>query len=166
MHTTTAAAAHTKDDAHNASSGKARIAVAGATGYTGQELLRLLSRHPGVVITHATSSGASVARRLPALKHLWDGAITPLDVDVLAQDADLVFLALPDTAAAEIAPRLVDAGVKVIDLSGAFRLRNHTARARWYPDTHVLPAHLAYGLTEHHRQEVRDARLVANPGCY
>src|SRR5436190_18968261 len=83
---------------------KTPVAVAGATGYTGQELLRLLSRHPGVAITRATSSGTTATRRLPALAHLWDGAITPLDVDALAHDAELVFLALPDTAAAEIGP--------------------------------------------------------------
>src|SRR5215831_1936852 len=108
-----------------------RVAVAGATGYTGQELLRLLSRHPGVTIAHATSSGATAARRLPALAHLWNGSITPLDANLLARDADLVFLALPDTAAAELAPQLVDAGVRVIDLSGAFRLHDESARARW-----------------------------------
>ena len=81
-------------------------------------------------LTLATSSSAaSAARRLPALARLWDGAITPLDPDALAREADLVFLALPDTAAAELAPALVDAGVRVIDLSGAFRLRD-AARAR------------------------------------
>src|SRR5579859_2173447 len=98
----------------------ARVAVAGATGYTGQGLLRLLARHPGVTIVAATSSG-SAARRLPALAHVWDGDVTPLDQHELANEADVVFLALPDTAAAEIAPALVDAGVRVIDLSGAFR---------------------------------------------
>jgi N-acetyl-gamma-glutamyl-phosphate reductase len=125
----------------------------------------LLSRHPGVVITRATSSGAS-ARRLPALARLWDGVVTPLEPDTLARDADVVFLALPDTAAAELAPRLVETGVRVIDLSGAFRLRDATSRARWYPETRRLPEHLAYGLTEHQRNAVRSARLVANPGCY
>jgi N-acetyl-gamma-glutamyl-phosphate reductase len=145
---------------------RTRVAVAGATGYAGQELLRLLARHPGVTITHATSSGSTAARRLPALAHLWDGTITPLDLDTLARDAELVFLALPDTAAAELAPRLVDAGIRVIDLSGAFRLKDDAARTRWYPETHALPPHLAYGLTERNRDDVRAARLVANPGCY
>src|SRR6185312_5885758 len=78
----------------------ARVAVAGATGYTGQELLRLLARHPAVSIAAAMSSGQAGgdARRLPALAHLWDGAIAPLSVEAL-KDADVVFLALPDTAA-------------------------------------------------------------------
>jgi N-acetyl-gamma-glutamyl-phosphate reductase len=143
-----------------------RIAIAGATGYTGQELLRLLARHPAVTIAAATSSGAAAAvRTLPALAHIWDGVITPLVQETLA-DADVVFLALPDSAAAAIAPPLADAGVRVIDLSGAFRLRDAAQRARWYPETRRMPAGVAYGLTERARDAVARARLVANPGCY
>ena len=151
-----------------ARAGTTTVAVAGATGYTGQELLRLLARHPSVQITAATSSGSTnvPARRLPALTRVWNGTITPLASDTLARDAELVFLALPDTAAAELAPALVDAGVRVVDLSGAFRLRDASARARWYPETHRLPAGVAYGLTELERGAVEGARLVANPGCY
>jgi N-acetyl-gamma-glutamyl-phosphate reductase len=155
---------------------KLRVAIAGATGYTGQELLRLLARHPGVVITRATASaggsGAAASgtvRRLPALARIWNGTITPLDPhdpEALAREADVVFLALPDAAAAELAPRLVDAGVRVIDLSGAFRLRDAGLRARWYPETHDVPPGLVYGLTEHRRAALSTARLVANPGCY
>ena len=146
----------------------ARVAVAGATGYTGQELLRVLARHPAVTLTAAMSSGQAggSARRLPALARLWDGEIAPLSREALARDADIVFLALPDTAAAELGPVLVDAGVRVIDLSGAFRLRDDAMRARWYPETHQLPAGVAYGLTERERTAVAVARLVANPGCY
>src|SRR5256885_5826892 len=146
----------------------ARIAIAGATGYTGQELLRLLSRHPSVSLTAAMSSGQTGAssRRLPALSRLWDGAVAPLAPETLKNDADVVFLALPDAAAAELAPALVDAGVRVIDLSGAFRLRDDAVRGRWYPETHALPAGVAYGLTERERGAVARAQLVANPGCY
>jgi len=145
----------------------ARVAIAGATGYAGQELLRLLARHPLVTVTAAMSSGSAGAERtLPALNHLWRGEITPFAPDTLAREADVVFLALPDTAAAEVAPALVDAGVRVIDLSGAFRLRDAAARARWYPETHRVPAGVAYGLTELERPAIAAARLVANPGCY
>ncbi|MQA30164.1 MAG: N-acetyl-gamma-glutamyl-phosphate reductase [Luteitalea sp.] len=143
-----------------------RVAIAGATGYTGQELLRLLSRHPAVTVTAATSSGATAARRLPALARRWNGTITALDPDALAREAEVVFLALPDQAAAELAPKLVEQGVRAIDLSGAFRLRDDSARARWYPHTRGLPEGLAYGLTELERDAVIGARLVANPGCY
>jgi N-acetyl-gamma-glutamyl-phosphate reductase len=147
-----------------------RVAIAGATGFTGQELLRLLARHPSVTIAAATSSGTASASRaprtLPALARLWNGSITPLDPDALAREADLVFLALPDKAAAELAPALIEQGVRVIDLSGAFRLRDGSLRARWYPETHALPAGLAYGLTELERNAIAGARMVANPGCY
>ena len=146
-----------------------RVAVAGATGYTGQELLRILARHPAVTVVAATSSGALSAtgvRKLPALAHIFTGDITPLDRTALASEAELVFLALPDKAAAELAPALLDAGVRVIDLSGAFRLRDDAQRGRWYPETHVLPQGLAYGLTELERPSVAAARMVTNPGCY
>src|SRR3990172_12714557 len=98
---------------------KSRIAVAGATGYTGQELLRLLGRHPAVSVTAAMSSGSASgsARPLPALARLWDGQITPLSADTLARDADIVFLALPASAAAALAPSLVEAGGRLPGLS-------------------------------------------------
>src|SRR5688572_29907697 len=148
MHTVTSPAATQT----NAARPVARVAVAGATGYTGQELLRLLARHPAVKLTLATSSGsASAARRLPALGRLWDGSVTPLDPDLLKREADLVFLALPDAAAAELAPTLLEAGLRVIDLSGAFRLRDAAVRTRWYPETSAVPFNTAYGLTEFER---------------
>jgi N-acetyl-gamma-glutamyl-phosphate reductase len=146
-------------------SAPARVCVAGATGYTGQELLRLLAHHSSVEITAAMSSGTTASRTLPALARLWSGNVVPLSRETL-RDADVVFLALPDAAAAEMAPWLVDAGVRVIDLSGAFRLTDATARARWYPETRLVPNGVVYGLTELERPAVADARLVANPGCY
>lgn len=149
-----------------AAAGRIRVAVAGATGYTGQELLRLLARHPAITLTTATSSGTSATRKMPALARVWEGTLTPLNVEALLGEADLVFLALPDTAAADLAPKLVAGGVRTIDLSGAFRLRDASARSRWYPETGALPEGLVYGLTEHNRDAVRTARLVANPGCY
>lgn len=145
----------------------ARVAVAGATGYAGQELLRVLARHPGVRLTLATSSTAeSAARSLPALAKIWTGSLSPLDVDALGRDADVVFLALPDTASADLAPALLRAGARVIDISGAFRLRDAVTRQRWYPETHALPAGTVYGLTEWARAELPAAQMVANPGCY
>jgi len=144
-----------------------RVAIAGATGYAGQELLRVLARHPGVRLTLATSSTAeSAARPLPALAKIWNGSLSPLDADALGREADLVFLALPDTASATLAPQLLAAGVRVIDISGAFRLRDDAERRKWYPDTGSLPAGTVYGLTEWSHVELRTARMVANPGCY
>jgi N-acetyl-gamma-glutamyl-phosphate reductase len=148
----------------------ARVAVAGATGYTGQELLRLLARHPAVAITAAMSSSAGSSngapRTLPALSRIWTGALTPFAPDALAESADIVFLALPDAAAADIAPQLTRSGVRVVDLSGAFRLRDAARRARWYPETRSLPDGVVYGLTERTQGALAGARLVANPGCY
>lgn len=146
--------------------GRVRVAVAGATGFTGQELLRILARHPHVSVVAATSSGATAARKLPALTRIWNGNVTPLEPDTLAGMADVIFLALPDTAAAELAPKFADAGARVIDLSGALRLRDTDLRKKWYPETHALPDGLAYGLTEYAGDAVRNARVVANPGCY
>ena len=144
-----------------------RVGIAGATGYAGQELVGLLVRHPQVRLETAMSSSAdSAARPLPRLARVWDGAVEPLDRDRLARSVDLAFLAVPENAAADLAPPLLSAGVRVIDLSGAFRIRDDAARSRWYPATKSLPAGAAYGLTEHYKSDVRDAALVANPGCY
>src|SRR5437762_11678505 len=120
-------------DATTRQTGRSTVAIAGATGYAGQELLRLLARHPAVTIAAAMSSGATASRRLPALSRVWTGEVQPLSADALTAGVDVVFLALPDAVAAEQAPRLVDAGVRVIDLSGAFRLGDGAARAGWYP---------------------------------
>ena len=108
-------------------------------------------------------------RRHPSRLLLWCAAILavqPLDVDRLVSEADVIFLALPEAASAELAPALLERGARVIDLSGAFRIRNASDRQRWYPATAVLPEGTVYGLTEGHQAEIRNARLVSNPGCY
>jgi len=156
-----------RDRADAADTRLTRVAIAGATGYAGQELVRLLARHPRVTLTAAMSSGAtSTPRPLPALARIWDGAVQPLDVDRLTSDAEVIFLALPEAASAELAPTLLERGARVIDLSGAFRIRNAADRRRWYPATASLPEGTVYGLTEGHQAEIRRARLVSNPGCY
>jgi len=104
-------------------------------------------------------------RHVPALKRLWDEPVNGLDLDVLANASDAVFLALPDHAAAEIAPSLVARGKRVFDLSGAFRLRDSEQRRRWYPKTPDGSA-AVYGLTERYRDTLRDSQLVACAGCY
>lgn len=144
-----------------------RVAVIGATGYAGQELVRILARHPVAQLTLATASQATSApRRLPALARIWDGEVRPLDLARVPEAADVAFLALPEAASAEIAPALLDAGMRVVDLSGAFRLRDDLARSRWYPSTRAMPEAVAYGLTEFHRTAIGAAQLVSNPGCY
>ena len=146
---------------------KPRVAIAGATGYAGQELVRILARHPAVTLTVAMSSAAtSAARPLPALARIWDEPVVPLDLGRLDTDADVVFLALPEAASAEVAPVLVARGQRVIDLSGAYRLRDDAQRNRWYPATGALPAGVVYGIPELHRRAIVDARLVSCAGCY
>ena len=144
-----------------------RVAVIGATGYAGQELVRLLARHPAVALTLATGSQAtSTPRRLPALARVWDGDVRPLDLAAVTRDAESAFLALPEAASAEVGPALLAAGMRVVDLSGAFRLRDLAARSRWYPATAAMPDGVAYGLTEFEHDAIARARLVSNPGCY
>lgn len=143
-----------------------RVGVAGATGYAGLELLRRLARHPHTEVRCAMASSASEAKRLPALKRIWDAPVEPLDVDRLAADTDAVFLALPDTLAAELGPAIASRGPRVFDLSGAFRLRDTANRKKWYPHTGDFSVPVAYGLPERYRQELTEAQLIACPGCY
>jgi N-acetyl-gamma-glutamyl-phosphate reductase len=143
------------------------IGIAGASGYAGQELIRLAARHPFIEVTTAMASGASDgARTLPALTGVWDGDITPLSLDRLAAETQAVFMTLPDAVAADVGPALVSRGVRVYDLAGTFRLRDQALRRRWYPDTPDLDTPAVYGLTEYYRKDLAEARLVACPGCY
>ena len=144
-----------------------RVAVIGGTGYAGQELLRILARHPHAELTIATASQAtSTPRRLPALARIWEREVQPLNLDAVRAQADVAFLALPEAVSAEVGASLLDAGMRIVDLSGAFRLRDEQLRARWYPATAAMPEDIAYGLTEFNRPAIAAARLVANPGCY
>ena len=161
---TEAAAPHA---GHPAGTAPIRVAVVGATGYAGQELVRLLARHPHATLTAATGSQAtSTPRRLPALARIWDGEVMPLDPPAVAASADVVFLALPEAASAEIGVAFLAAGRRVIDLSGAYRLRDGAARARWYPATTTMPDGVVYGLAEFAGAQIPAARLVSCPGCY
>jgi N-acetyl-gamma-glutamyl-phosphate reductase len=143
-----------------------KVGVAGATGYSGVELLRLLARHPAARIVAAMGAPGAEPRYVPSLRRVWDAPVNGLDLDALAASTDAVFLALPDHAAAEVAPPLVARGKRVFDLSGAFRLRDADLRRRWYPKTPEPPQPVVYGLTEHNRDRLRDSTLVACAGCY
>ncbi|HEX2836100.1 MAG TPA: N-acetyl-gamma-glutamyl-phosphate reductase [Thermoanaerobaculia bacterium] len=127
------------------------VAIAGATGYAGAELVRILERHPHAEVVASYSSESF------SLEKIFDAK------------PELVFLATPNEVSAEVTPHLLDAGMKVIDLSGAFRLGEPTLYPSWYGFTHERPALLGeavYGLTEWCNGELKQARLVANPGCY
>jgi N-acetyl-gamma-glutamyl-phosphate reductase len=127
------------------------VAIAGATGYAGAELVKILERHPHAKIVAAYSSESF------SLEKLFDAK------------PELVFLATPNEVSAEVTPHILDAGMKVVDLSGAFRLGEPTLYPSWYGFAHERPELLAeavYGLPEWCNGELKTARLVANPGCY
>ena len=148
-----------------------KVGIVGGTGYTGVELLRLLAQHPKAelrAITSRKEAGTPVAAMFPSLRGHVDLAFTAPDAKALA-GCDLVFFATPHGVAMTEAQALVDAGVKVIDLSADFRLQDVEVFERWYKMKHTAPALLreaVYGLCEVNRDRIRSARLVANPGCY
>ena len=116
------------------------VALVGATGYAGQELVRILARHPRIRLTAALGSASMEApRKLPALARIWDGEVLPYSPERIAPSVKAAFLALPEANAAETAPALLARGIRVIDLSGAFRLRDDAARGQHYPKTATLP---------------------------
>ena len=143
-----------------------RVGIAGATGYAGLELVRLLARHPAARLTLATSSGHGYPRRIPALAKIWDEPVVPLDASALVDACDVICMALPDAASASLGSELVAAKRRVIDLSGAFRIRESAARLKWYPDTLSLPDGTVYALPERSASDLADAVLVSCPGCY
>lgn len=148
-----------------------RAGIVGATGYTGVELLRLLVGHPEVelaLVTSRSEAGTRVDAMFPNLRGHLDLCFEPPDPDRLA-DCDVVFFATPNGTAMQMVPRLLEAGLRVIDLAADFRLKDPQVWARWYGMPHACPELLAeavYGLPELFREAIRGARLVANPGCY
>lgn len=152
-----------------------RVAIVGASGYSGEELVRLLLRHPGVDLVAVTSrqyAGRTVAAVFPRFgsqPRARELRFTEPEVAALAEVAEVVFLALPHGVAAEYAVPLLEAGCRVIDLSADFRLRSAAVYEAYYGHVHPAPGLLAtavYGLPEVHREAIRGARLVASPGCY
>lgn len=151
---------------------RSRVAILGATGYGGGELLRLLLPHPDVEVVYATSrsqAGMAVGRVHRNLLGLTDLEFSAPTRESIARDVDVVIGALPHGASAQTLAPFVDAGVRVLDLSGDFRLRTPEGYRRWYRGDHPradLLAHAVYGIPELHREQLRDAALVASPGCF
>ncbi len=147
------------------------VAIVGASGYTGLELIRILYRHPEVAVTCLTSeqsAGKRISEVFPALRERCDLVLENLEPVRVAEKADIIFTALPHKAAMEVVPTFLKLGKRVIDLSADYRLADPKVYGAWY-EPHLNPAVLkkaVYGLPEIRRAKVRGATLVANPGCY
>ena len=144
------------------------VGIFGATGYTGHQLVQLLARHAQVRIAFATSE-ADAGRMLSDVHSRAPAVRLVAAADASLESLDAAFLCLPHGTAARTAAQLIERGVRVIDLSADFRLRDAAIYEHWYGAAHPAPGVLreaVYGLTEHARPALRGARLVANPGCY
>jgi N-acetyl-gamma-glutamyl-phosphate reductase len=148
------------------------VGIVGATGYAGEELIAILLRHPGVLIT-SLSAQIDKPRKISEIFSQFKNKLNLIcalpDKSEIILKCDLVFLALPHTVSMEIAPKLLGAGKKVIDLSADYRLKDTKVYERFYKTRHKDKAHLreaVYGLPELYRVKIKKARLIANPGCY
>src|ERR1039458_4359047 len=145
---------------------KARIGIINVTGYVGIELARLLSQHPDVELVSVTGRSAAGRKLRQAFPHLSNIDLT---IEAKLGDVDLAFSAMPhEESAKEVIP-LLNCGVKVVDMSADFRLKDAGEYQRWYGAAHPAPHLLnqaVYGIPELQRSKIADAQLVANPGCY
>lgn len=148
-----------------------RVSIVGASGYGGGELARLLLGHPDVELVHLAADsrqGEAMTDLYPNLRSFTAAVTEPANVERIARDSDVVFLALPNGKAMELAPTILEHS-RVVDLGADFRFKDPQVYEQTYKMPHTS-AHLlemsAYGLTEFHRSDIRRARLVANPGCY
>ena len=145
---------------------KARVGIINVTGYAGVELARLLSQHPQVVLTSVTGRSAASQRLAEVFPHL---AGTDLVIEDRLGDVDLALVAMPHKESAREVLPLLDRGIKVVDLSADFRLKDDSEYTNWYGIAHPAPQLLqkaVYGLTELYRAQIASSQLVANPGCY
>jgi len=149
-----------------------RVGVLGATGYAGIETVRILSGHPDVKITRLVSHsfvGKKISDIYPNFRNVCDMVCCELDVDDIAANCDLVFTALPHGASKEVIPAIYEKGIKIVDLSGDFRYDSKEVYEKWYGKPHCAPEILeksVYGLCEIHREKIKTATIVGNPGCY
>jgi N-acetyl-gamma-glutamyl-phosphate reductase len=150
------------------------IAVIGVTGYTGSELATLLLRHPGIgkptFYVRETNGARCLSEMFPQLRGWGEASLKPLSLETIAgSTAGTAFLATPHEVSAELVPKLLDAGLHVIDLSGAFRFASADTYSTWYklPAPHAsLLGEAVYGLPELYAERIKTAKLIANPGCY
>jgi len=153
---------------------KIKVSIIGATGYAGKELVKILMNHQKVELIHLVSSsyaGKNIAEIFPEFLNKLDKKLINLDLNVLSQDSDLVLTALPHTVSMEVVPGLLKKGVKVIDLSADYRIKDPIVYKEWYKKEHNqvsegLLNNAVYGLPEIYLDKIKSTSLVANPGCY
>ncbi len=148
-----------------------KVSVIGATGYSGAELMRILSGHKEISIAHAVSksfAGQKMSDVYPNFASC-DYMLEELNIEEVCTDSDIVFTCLPHCTSSEVVPALLEHGVKVIDLSGDFRYNDASVYEKWYNTTHEskhLLGKSVYGLPELYRAKIEKAALIGNPGCY
>jgi len=153
---------------------KLKVSIVGATGYAGKELVKILMNHSKVELVYLTSStytGENIADVFPEFLNKLDKKLINLNLNVVSQDSDLVFTALPHTVSMDVVPELLKKGNKVIDLSADYRIKDPAVYKEWYEKEHnkiseKLLSGAVYGLPEIYLDKIKDALLVANPGCY
>ena len=153
---------------------KLKVSIIGSTGYAGKELVKILMYHQEVELVHLVSSsyaGKNIAEIFPEFLNKLDKKLINLDLNVVSQDSDLVFTALPHTVSMDVVPGLLKKGVKVVDFSADYRIKDSAVYQEWYKKEHNqinkgLLSEAVYGLPEIYLEKIKDASLVANPGCY
>ena len=150
-----------------------RIGIVGGSGYTSSELMRLLVQHSSnfelALVTSETYSGYRVDQILPNLKGFVDLSFEKLDMNQLKNETDVVVLGVPHKVAMSLVPDISDQGLRIVDFSADYRLREEEVYNKWYQTNHTDTfrlSHSVYGLPERYRESIRSAQLVANPGCY
>ena len=149
-----------------------KAAIIGGTGYGAIELIRLIQNHPhleiGTVVSNS-QAGNNFSDSYPHLSNIVNQTLEKFDAEKISRQNDIVFLATPSGVSSKLVPELIDKGIKVIDLSGDFRLRSQSEYETWYKHTAPAEEYLsqaAYGLSEIYPEEIKGASLIANPGCY
>ncbi|MFZ5987007.1 MAG: N-acetyl-gamma-glutamyl-phosphate reductase [Bacillota bacterium] len=148
------------------------VGIIGATGYVGIEIVRLLQNHPDINIATVVSQsfvGQQISSVYPNLRNVFDMECDELNIDKIADKADIFITALPHGVSKEVIPKLIEKGKRVIDHSGDFRYKSVETYEKWYNAKHGMPHLLdisVYGLPELHREEIKTGKIIGNPGCY
>ncbi|WP_010245933.1 N-acetyl-gamma-glutamyl-phosphate reductase [Acetivibrio cellulolyticus] len=148
------------------------VGIIGATGYVGIEIVRLLQNHPEINISTVISQsfvGKKISDVYPNLRNVFDMECEELDIDKISEKADIFITALPHGVSQDVIPKLIEKGKRIVDHSGDFRYKDVEVYEKWYNTKHGMPELLdvaVYGLPELHREAIKTAKIIGNPGCY